>query len=89
MMLVEEKLVLVWGRPHKGEEDPTTGWRGSQAGQGTQSRRRAAPEPPECLDQGAGIHRQCQDASSASVGDVMLAPGSEVSWPTGAISKAL
>ena len=48
MMLVEVKLVLVWGRQsHKGEEDPTEGWRGSRAGQGTQSRRRAAPEPPE------------------------------------------
>ena len=47
MRLVEVKLVLVWGRPHKVEEDPTTGWRGSRAGQGTQSRRTAAPEPPE------------------------------------------
>ena len=47
MRLVKVKLVLVWGRPHKVEEDPTTDWRGSRAGQGTQSRRRAAPEPPE------------------------------------------
>ena len=36
-----------WGRPHKGEVGPTKGWRGSPAGRGRPSRRRAAPEQPE------------------------------------------
>ena len=43
----EEEGGKWWGRPHKGEVGPTKGWRGSQAGRGRPSRRRAAPEQPE------------------------------------------
>ena len=61
LRLVEVKLVLVWGRPHKVEEDPTTGWRGSQAGRGTLSRRRAAPEQPE---RGEGLYVQVKKSAT-------------------------
>lgn len=82
--------LLRWGRPHRGEGDPTKGLRGSQAGRARRSRTRATPEQPVCLDQGVGNHRQCQGVSSASGGAVLLPPvlANGVFWPTGAISKA-
>lgn len=70
--------------------DPTKGWRGSRAGRGRPSRRKAAPEQPVCPDQGVGSRRQCQGGNTSSGAVVCcLTPGlgREVFWPTGATSR--
>ena len=49
LVLLEVRLVVLlvrWGRPHRAEEDPTAGWRGSPAAPETLSRRRGAPGQP-------------------------------------------
>ena len=43
---VEGVKLVRWGRPHRGEGDPTKGLRGSQAGRARRSRTRATPEQP-------------------------------------------